>query len=286
MFFGIIKRTFWSWWDNLSYSVFTSLLGAANPFYLVLIAGFRWLLAEDIGFLIQYKDVFFLIIAGSILNMQTFPTTLAAYSMQAKLIDGEVKSFFREYWGELRKVFGKGMIMTLINTVAGLILGYSILYYRDHLANLYPLNYILIGLSGWFVFSFLLSQFIQVPLIISDLKEKKEDRQKIGGYYIVSFYWMVKRGLVMLAVGMFNLFIFFLFTIPAVSPFLTIVPIFAYMGFATTLHIWTYRYVFDDFPQGKDFPKRKFKDMLTPFGGRLAKKNDENDDTEQDGNGK
>ncbi|OHD55984.1 MAG: hypothetical protein A2Y33_11025 [Spirochaetes bacterium GWF1_51_8] len=286
MFFGILKRTFWSWWDNLSYSVFTSFLGAANPFYLVLIAGFRWLLAEDVGFVFQYKDIFFLIVAGSILNMQTFPTTLAAYSMQAKLIDGEVKSFFREYWAELRKVFGKGMILTLINTVIGLILGYSILYYRDNLAHLYPVNFILIGLSGWFIFSFLLSQFLQVPLIISDLKENKEDRQKIGGLYLVSLYWMVKKGIVMLGIGIVNLIIFFLFTIPAVSPFLTIVPIFAYMGFASTLHTWTYRYVFDDFPAGKDFPKRKLSDMFSAFGGKHTNKNKDEEEKEEENHSK
>ncbi|OHD56744.1 MAG: hypothetical protein A2014_02330 [Spirochaetes bacterium GWF1_49_6] len=280
MFFSIIKRTFWSWWDNLSYAVFTSLLGAANPFYLVIIAGFRWLFAEDMGFILQYKDAFFLVLMGSILNMQTFPTTLAAYSMQAKLIDGETKSYFREYWGELRKVFGKGMIFTLINTTAGLLLGYSILYFRDKLVNLYPWNYILIGLSGWFIFSFLLSQFIMAPLVISDLAEKKEDRLKIGSYYMISLYWMVKKGLVMLGLAIINLLIFFIFTIPAVSPFLTVIPIFAYMGFVTTMHTWTYRYVFDDFPQGKDFPKRSVRDLFSPFSGKLRKQEAEDAEKE------
>lgn len=280
MFFSIIKRTFWSWWDNLSYAVFTSLLGAANPFYLVIIAGFRWLFAEDMGFILQYKDAFFLVLMGSILNMQTFPTTLAAYSMQAKLIDGESKSYFREYWGELRKVFGKGMIFTLINTSAGLLLGYSILYFRDKLVSFYPWNYILIGLSGWFLFSFLLSQFIMSPLVISDLAEKKEDRLKIGSYYMISLYWMVKKGLVMLGLAIINLLIFFIFTIPAVSPFLTVIPIFAYMGFVTTMHTWTYRYVFDDFPQGKDFPKRSMRDLFSPFSGKLKKQEAEDADKE------
>jgi hypothetical protein len=280
MFFSIIKRTFWSWWDNLSYAVFTSLLGAANPFYLVIIAGFRWLFAEDMGFILQYKDAFFLVLMGSILNMQTFPTTLAAYSMQAKLIDGETKSYFREYWGELKKLLGKGLIFTLINTTAGLLLGYSILYFRDKLVNLYPWNYILIGLSGWFIFSFLLSQFIMAPLVISDLAEKKEDRLKIGSYYMISLYWMVKKGLVMLGLAIINLLIFFIFTIPAVSPFLTVIPIFAYMGFVTTMHTWTYRYVFDDFPQGKDFPKRSVRDLFSPFSGKLRKQEAEDAEKE------
>jgi hypothetical protein len=281
MFFGIIKRTFWTWWDNLSYSIFTSMLGAANPFYLVIIAGFRWLFAEDVTLILQYKDAFFLVLMASILNMHTFPTTLAAYSMQVKLIDGETKSFFREYWGELKKMFGKGMIFTLINTAAGLALGFSILYFRDKLVNIYPWNYILIGISGWFIFSFLLSQFIMSPLVVSDLEEKKEDRLKIGSYYMISLYWMVKKGLLMLGVALMNVFIFILFTIPAVSPFLTVIPIFAYMGFITTMHTWTYRYIFDDFPKGKDFPKRSVRDLFSPFSGKLKKLEEENEEKDE-----
>lgn len=265
MFFKILKRTFWGWWDNISFSFLTSIMGATNPFFIVLLSTFRWIVAEDFEIVIKYQNLFFVLIIVCLLSIAVFPTTIAAYAIQRRLLKGDTEKFFLYYWKGLKKYFGRGMLLTLINTIIGGLLAYSIVYYNTALSSWYPFNYILIGISGLFILLFLLSQIVMIPLVITD-------DYKISEYYLISFHMTLKNGLRIALVAIVNFIMVVIFFIPIISPFLIIVPIVAYYGFASTLHLWTFSYVDGSVSVEDVLPKRKFKELFTPFANMFVSK--------------
>ncbi len=277
MFFKIVRRTFWSWWDNLSYSILTSLFGAANPFYLAFLAGCMWALSVDFQLFIDYQDVFIILVSISLLAMNAFPTTMAAFSVQSKLIDGSLGKFVKAYFAELKRLFWRGLGLSLVNGLAGYLLAYSFLFYRDRLADWFPFNYILIGLSALFYFVLLLSQIILVPLAASD-------DYPLFEYYLISTHMTFKNGFALFGVSVLHLLITVLFTVPVVTPFLVVLPMVAYYGLIMTLHTWAFRYSDGQVPENEEWTKRNGKELLSPFVSPFKKrKKDENDKEGNDG---
>lgn len=258
MFGKILKRTFWSWWDNISYSILTSVLGGTNPFFLWFLATFHYTVA-NFDLVVDNPDEFTVFFSIMLLTLHVFPTTLASYAMQSQLIDGKMNRFFRSWWEALKKYFVRGIVVTLINGAAGYMLGNSVVYYKNALESIYPFNYVLIGFSGLFFFILLISQIIMIPLMVTD-------KYKIYEYYLIAIHMTFKKGFVILLVGLINVIIFLIFMIPVVSPFLVVVPLIAYFGFAGTLHHWTFRYADGQVDKNADTPKRKIGEIFSPFG--------------------
>ena len=271
MFRKIIYRTFWSWWDNFSYSIITSFFGSTNPFFLIFLATFQWilgLLTQSVTSLDVYKDLIFVLCITTLVNIHTFPTTVVAYALQDKLIDGPIDQFFRTYWTELKRIFGRTMIVTLINIVIGGLLAFSFLFYNSAFPADNPLKFILIGISAWFLLILLISQIYMVPLMV-------REKYRFWEYYMISIYMTFKHAFLILGVSLVNAIIFLLFAIPIVSPFLVVVPIVAYFGLVSTLHIWTFRYVDGEISMKDPMRRRKLRELFAPFINLLTgKRND------------
>lgn len=276
MFFKIVRRMFWTWWDNLSYSILTSLFGAMNPIYLAFLAGCMWALSVDFQLFVDYKDSFIILAGIAVMSMNVFPTTLAACSIQGRLIDGKVRKFVKEYFAEVKRLFWRGMGLTLVNALAGYLLSYSFLFYRDRLADWFPVNYILIGLSALFYLVLLLSQIILVPLAASD-------DYPLFEYYLIATHMTFKNGFVLFGVGVFHLLLMAILTIPVVTPFLVIVPVVAFYGLTFTLHIWAFRYADGQVSAEEDWKRRSGKELLSPFTAPFKKR--KIDDNEEDKEG-
>ena len=259
-YFKILKQTFWDWWDNISYSLLTSILGSCNPFFIIILAAFRWSFSDDFTFLLQYGKEFFVVLMTSLIIIPIFPTTIAAYSLQNKIIDLKLENFFVQFWRELKKYLGRGLLFTLINGIVGFLLSYSIIFYSDFLKDWYPFNYILIGLSALFIFLILLSQFIMLPLVV-------KDDYPVLEYYVISFYMTLKNGLLLLALFLFQSIMVFIFFIPVIVPFLTIIPIVVYFGFVSTFHIWAFKYIDGEVDVSVPLRKRKIREIFSPFAG-------------------
>ncbi len=265
MFIRILRRTFWSWWDHLSYSIFTSFNAAVNPFFIFLMAGL-WVFYTRGDFFTQNAGLFFVLITTCLFAMPFFPTALASYSYQAKIIDDEITSIFKEYFLELKRVFWKGIFHSLLNGLIGFLLSYSIIYYQQSMTHLFPLNIILTGLSVWFLFILLMMQIILLPLLTSD-------EYRFHEYYMVAFFLTFKKALPLFLVSVVNILFFVLLTVPIVSPFLTVVPIISYFGLVSTLHIWTFRYADGAADPKEKLPKRNIGELFSPFRIRKNRQN-------------
>ena len=242
-FFRIIRETFRDWWKNISYSLVASLFAALNPFFIVFIAGI-WVFYTRGAFFVGNASMFFVILSVCFFAMPFFPTVTASYQTLEKYMDGvEVKSFFKVYWKSFKGIWIKALVHSLVNGVAGLALALSVLYYKDYLAFLFPYNYILIGISSWFMLMLFLTQITVLPLLYTDDYPFHE-------YYMIGFIRTVKHGFLLLFIGLVQGLIMVVLTIPVVSPILTIIPLITYFGLTSFLHIHTFRYI-DDYELNK-----------------------------------
>lgn len=262
MFIRILKRTFWSWWDHLSFSIFSSFTAAVNPFFVFLIAG-MWVFYTRGDFFTQNAGLFFVLITTCLFAMSIFPTALAAYAYQARIIDDSYQSVFKEYFQLLRKLALRGLLHSLLNGLLGFLLSYSILYYQQAFSQRVVLQMVLTGLSVWFLFILLMMQMILVPLL-------SQEKYRFHEYYMVAFYLTFKRALPLFLVSVVNILFFVVLTVPIVSPVLTVVPVVSYFGLAATLHHWTFRYADGQYDPKESLPRRSLQELFSPF--RLRKK--------------
>lgn len=255
MFFKIVKRTFWTWWDNLSFSMLSSFLGGLNPFYIIFLGTFTYIV-EDFSLVVDFKEFFLLLFGGVLPAIHVFPTTIAAYSVQKRLIDKKSVKYFSEYWQDLKKYFGKGLVLTLICLLAGLLLAYSVLFYQQQLSGL--LSMILTVISSVFFIILMFMQLIIVPLVI-------EDDYPVKDYFLISVSMIFKKPLLLIPVLIFESLLLLLSFIPALSPVLVIIPLVAYLGLVSIFRIWLFRYL-DDAPEiHKELGERSAGELFSPI---------------------
>ncbi len=268
MFIKIMRRSFWSWWDNISYSIFVSMTAAVNPFFILLIASI-WAFYTEVQFFVSNDSLFLVIIMTCVFAMPFFPTSLAGFRLQGIIIRDESNSLVRDYWESLKAVFWRGLLHSIVYGAAGLGLAYSILYYRDFLGHLFPLNYILIGVSMWFAMILFMMQSVIVPLIA-------EEDYRFTDFYKIALVYTMRNIFPLLLMAFMHILAFVMLTIPVVSPFLTVVPIVAYFGLIATMHNWTFMYVDGQVELSEDIPRRQLKELFSPF--RLLKKKKDSKD--------
>ncbi len=235
-FFRIIRDTSMYWWKNISYSIVASLFAALNPFFIVFIAAI-WVFYTRGAFFVGNAALFFVILSTCFFAMPFFPTVTASYQTLEKYTDNlEVKSFFKLYWDSFKGIWLKALVHSIVNGLAGLLLAISVLFYKDYLSFISPYNYILIGISGWFMLMLFLTQIMVLPLLYTDDYPFHE-------YYMIGFFRTMKHGFLLLMIAIVQGFIMILLTVPIVAPFLTVIPLISYFGLTAFLHITTFRYV-------------------------------------------
>jgi len=266
MSWTLMRRVFWSWWENLSYSLLSSFLGAINPFFLFIVATFMWSFTADSKLMLEHPGFFIVLIGMSIAASPFFPTTLAAFSSQGKIIKEGPAGYFNFYISELKRLFLRGLGYTLLFAFAGLILGFSVWFYHFQLKTIAPFNDVLAAFAAWFYFVLILMQFYLIPEV---LYETEGVISNVAVAFLMSFR---KLGL-MLTAFLFSGVVVSLMIFPAASRFTAVVPLVTVVGFRGVVVHWTYWLTNDEVPLDLQEKKnRKLSDLFVPFTSLFRKK--------------
>ncbi len=268
----IIRRSFWSWWENISYSLLSSFLGAINPFFLIVVATFMWSFTTDSKLMLEHPEFFIAMIGMSLAASPFFPTTLAAVSVQGKLLTEGSAGYFGFYLKELKRLFFRGLEYTLVFALAGLLLGFSVWFYHTQLDFIHPFNDVLAALSGWFYVVLLLMQFYLVPEVVYET-------EGLIANVAVAFLMLFRKLRLMLTAFFFSGFVVALMLLPAASRFTAVVPLVTVVGFRGVVFHWLYWLANDEVPPAlQEEKKRSAGDIFSPFTalfrkGKKGKKN-------------
>jgi hypothetical protein len=261
----IVYRSFWSWWDNLSFSLVNSFMGTLNPFTLVILSSLMWSFTGDAGLFLSNPVFFGVALGAALLGAASFPTTAAAAAMQEKLIDEGTSSFFREWWDCMKQVIWRSLFVSLILAAAGGLLAFSVVFYLTALAAYFPFNLFPVLISAWFYVMILMAQSVLVPLLW-------REKMPLHHYFLVSFTVTAKNGARMFAVSAVLVLVFLFTCIPLFSRWTAIFTVLTYTGFAQTLNAWTYRYVSGETVENESVKKRRASELLSPFASLFKPK--------------
>jgi hypothetical protein len=178
----IIGRSFARWWNKLGYSMLSSILGALNPFFILMILSCLWLLTGKLPVVMQ-KPSFYLTIAGLLFALQgVFPTTVYAIAMQKRVNEGDImyiKDYFPDYIDSIKKFTLPSIFLTLFYAVIAYFIMNSIFFYYYFPVSGSIKAAIITVLILLYLY-FMLVQYILVPLLLYREKIKFFDALKIA----------------------------------------------------------------------------------------------------------
>lgn len=157
MFFRVLKRTFWIFYDNFFKGVLINFL-----FFLLLLSVFIVFFVR----FAKYELTFFLL---SLIWHGISPGII--YYLLKIATFKESKGFFKEIFDGIKKYLLHCLAIFIINLSFFLIFFLAYNFYRQ-LHNLKILSLILTGISIWIAFVFLLMQIYLIPILVLDEKKR------------------------------------------------------------------------------------------------------------------
>ncbi len=261
----ILSRSFWSWWDNLSYSMFTALVAALNPSFLVLVPTVAFLLTSEIGFVKQYADFWIIIGCTTVAGIWLWPLSVVSHRMHEEMTNGPVVGYFKKLWQFIREHFWSSLGFWVVATGIGFLFGLSFVFYARQMASFSPLWAIVFFVSLWFFVLFMMMEMVLVVLLY-------KSGMKVGEMLLLAFYTVIRYAFVYFVVFLISWVLYGILLVPAATPFLptpgimplfVIIPLVSVYGLGPTLHIWTFRYVFDEAPPEEK--KRSIWELFLPI---------------------
>ncbi|MCX7882069.1 MAG: hypothetical protein N2314_02475 [Brevinematales bacterium] len=261
----ILWRSFWSWWDNLSYSMFTALMAAVNPSFLVLVPTVAFLLTSDIGFLREYWWVWVIVVCTAIGGMWLWPLSLASHRMHEEMINGPIVGYLKKFWQFTKERFWLSLALWGITTVIGALFGVSLVLCWQRIGTSPFFWGILLFVCVWFFVLFLAWEMVFVILLY-------KSGMKIAEMLLLALYTVIKYAFVYVVMVGVSWVVYLILLVPAATPFLAtpgimpllvVVPLVSVYGIGAVIHIWTFRYVFEEVPPQER--KRSLLELLTPF---------------------
>jgi len=261
----ILWRSFWSWWDNLSYSFVTALIAAVNPSFLVLLPTVAFLLTTDAAFVQRFWQFWVVVVCASLGGLWLWPMSVVSHRMHEELMNGPVMKYFARLWEYTRQSFWSSLVWWLGGTLVGLVFGLGFAFYGHQMLFSSPVWGIVLFLVLWF---FLL--WVMVEMILAILIYKSG--MKPGEMLLLAVYTVFRYAVVFILMVLVSWAVYGIFMIPAVVPFvsssglsffLLIVPLVSVYGIGAVFHIWTFRFVFEEVPP--ESKKRSLWEIFTPF---------------------
>lgn len=252
----VLWRSFWSWWDNLSYSLMTALVGAMNPSFLILVPTVAFLLTTDISFLQKNWEFWMMVLCTTVGGMWLWPLSLVSHRMHEEMINNGIHGYFKRLWVMIRESFLPGLMWWAFGTLIGGLLGLSFLFYGRFLLTFPVFFWIMLFVSLWFFMFWMMAEMILVILIYrSGLKARE--------MILLAFYIALRYAFVYLVLLGISWALYGVLIIPTVNPITMVIPLVTIYGIGPVIHIWAFRYAFEEMPpEGK---KRSVWELFTPF---------------------
>jgi len=252
----ILKRSFWSWWDNLSYSLVTALVGSLNPSFLVVVPTVVFLLTTDVGFLRQNWWFWGLVLSTAVGGMWLWPLSVVSHALHEELANGPVLGYFKRLWELTKMYFLRSLGWWFLGTIVGALFGLSFVFYNRFMGQLFVVGGIFLFVLVWL---FLMWVMMEMVLVVAIYKSGLKWQEML----LVAGYTVMKYALVYLGILAVSWVIYVVLMIPAVNPITMVIPLVTVYGIGGMMHIWTFRAVFDEWPSEEK--KRSLWELLTPF---------------------
>jgi hypothetical protein len=171
MILKILKDSFISWFENIGFSIVSSILASVNPFFVLLAFIIFNAFYGNRAVLFQKFEAQLLTVALITAVQAVFPTTVAAVSVQKKVVQGEV-NYMSEYFPAYLKSLLETLLPSIIMSVFYFIITYLLVWSGILYSHMLTGNFKIVMVSFitcLYVF-FLLTQWIAVPLIIERKK--------------------------------------------------------------------------------------------------------------------
>ncbi|URA10031.1 hypothetical protein [Thermospira aquatica] len=252
----ILGRSFWSWWDNLSYSLVTSLIGSMNPSFLVLVPTVAFVITTDVTFVQQHWGFWIVMICTTIGGMWLWPLSVVSHVMHERMIDGPVVEYFKTLWKMVKEWFFPSLGWWIGGTISGGLLGLSLVFSLEQV-RVFPLFWSLVVLFAlWFLVVLMMMQMVLVVLLYKSGLKPQE-------MLVLALYTVARHGVVYFVMLVISWVVYAFLFVPATNPITLVIPLVTVYGIGPVLHVWTFRYVFEEaLPAEK---KRSLLELFTPF---------------------
>ncbi len=252
----IFGRSFWSWWDNLSYSLVTSLVGAMNPSFLVLVPTVAFVMTTDVAFVRQHWGFWAVMICTTMGGMWLWPFSVVSHAMHERMMDGPVVEYFKTLWKMVKEFFLPSLGWWLAGTLSGGLLGLSFVFSIEQV-RVFPVFWsLVIFFAVWFFVVLMMMQMVLVVLLYKSGMKPQE-------MLVLALYTVVKYALVYFVVLVVSWVVYVILLVPATNPITLVIPLVTVYGIGPVVHVWTFRYVFEEaIPEQK---RRSVWEIFTPF---------------------
>ncbi len=235
MFGKALKEALKGWWDNISKSILLALIWSLTtpPFWFLwmFMWRFRQVLAKGVGF-------WNVVIIIHVLTAMTlyFPTTFAVFGVMKRMLDGEHRDMWKEFWREFKAFFWRSILLVFVNAFFWGAFAYGFSFYIN-VVQISILKWPLLFITFWYYYFYMLLQVHIIPVFIYNRDSKITQNYKRAWLLTVVAYGptlltaiMLLAVFIVLFLSIFGVFMLFITFVAAVTLSLYITVVETYQG--------------------------------------------------------